>query len=204
MIEGKASNDLDLARIRVALLPEFILGGIISPGQQSSPPATVSADGSFRYQGRRYNRVRVDGLPPAGYVKSLQVGANDLLNGDSRIVALGPMTIVVAVDGGTVNGVVVDNGKKAMANAVVALAPSSPELRRRPDLYRSTTTDFDGRFQLQGVPGGDYKLFVWEYAPEGAWQNAEFLQNYERFGQTIRVTPGGNQNVTVTVIPPQR
>jgi hypothetical protein len=91
-----------------------------------------------------------------------------------------------------------------MANAVVALVPDSPLLRRRFDLYRSGTTDHAGKFWLQTITPGTYKLFSWDYADTDAWQDAQFLQAYETSGRTITIREGSTQDVQLRMIPTRR
>jgi protocatechuate 3,4-dioxygenase beta subunit len=110
--------------------------------------------------------------------------------------------IVLAAGVGEVRGVVLNSNLNPMSNAVLALVPDSSVLRRRPDLYQSVNTDFDGQFQLQGVPAGDYKLFAWDYVEDGAWQDPDFLRDYEGSGKLIHVVAGGKlANEQVTAIP---
>ena len=120
--------------------------------------------------------------------------------------AMGPLTdpidIVVASDSGSLRGVVLDDRSAPFTNATVALVPETPDLRSRLDLYRNTTSDFAGNFQITASPPGNYKLFAWAFAPIGSWETAEFLRTYETSGQIIRVSPGSQQpDLRLTVIP---
>jgi hypothetical protein len=118
---------------------------------------------------------------------------------------LSPLEITIGTDSGFINGVVVDDKRRALPNAVVALLPDAPNLRRRFDLYKSVTTDSNGRFQISTVPPGDYKLFAWEYAETDAWQAEQFLEGYEVFGKTIRIGGEGRQeDIQLTSAPTKR
>jgi hypothetical protein len=52
--------------------------------------------------------------------------------------------------------------------------------------------DATGKFNMDGIAPGDYKLFAWEAVPNGAWMNAEFLARYEGRGVAVSVTPTGS------------
>jgi hypothetical protein len=76
-----------------------------------------------------------------------------------------------------------------------------PDVRRRTELYRSTTTDVAGRFHFDRIPPGDYKIFSWEEVQDGAWYDPEFLRTVENRGTPIRILEGRTENPRVEVIP---
>jgi len=41
--------------------------------------------------------------------------------------------------------------------------------------HQSSTTDQYGRFEIRGVPPGSYKVFAWEKAEEGSYDDPENL-----------------------------
>jgi hypothetical protein len=88
-----------------------------------------------------------------------------------------------------------------MANVTVTLIPESLALRQRSDLYRTSQSDTNGKFHLQDIPPGDYKVFAWEYTESDFWQNVEFMATYENSGKPVRIVEGKNPPTQVTVIP---
>ena len=80
------------------------------------------------------------------------------------------------------------------------LLPDVP-LRHRFDLYRVTTTDTSGRFRLQNVTPGAYKIFAWDQIESGAWEDVSVMQLYEGGGQTLRVQENSQQTMELKVIP---
>jgi hypothetical protein len=217
-IEGRPpGDDPDLTRITVGLtripdllgMPEPLIqppfvdvaAGTARPLQNGQ----VGANGNFNLTMTPGDfRVTVNGLPSGHYLKSIRVGSTDVLATGLR--AMGPLPdpldIVIASDGGSIRGVVLDDRSVPYTNATVALVPETPDLRGRLDLYRNITTDSDGSFQITTIPPGNYKLFAWTFAPIGSWQTAEFIRDYETSGQIVRITPGGRlQDVRLTVIP---
>jgi hypothetical protein len=136
------------------------------------------------------------------YVKSIHLGAEDALNGSVHVENSQPreIAIVLGMNGGSIEGTVFDSRQHMESNAVVALVPDSLTLRNRTDLYKSAVTDVDGKFSIQGIAPGTYKLFSWDYANNGAWFDADFLGFSESRGKTISITAGKNPSVDVTVI----
>jgi hypothetical protein len=76
-----------------------------------------------------------------------------------------------------------------------------PEVRQRTDLYRTTITDPGGRFRLDRIAPGDYKVFAWTEVEADAWFDAEFMRNYENRGQPIQLKEGVTEPVQSTPIP---
>ena len=57
---------------------------------------------------------------------------------------------------------------------------------------------------MTDVPTGQYKLFAWTNAPEGAWTNSEFLEKYEELGTAVNVRSGmRSADSVVNLIPIQ-
>jgi hypothetical protein len=141
-------------------------------------------------------RVNVNGIPANAYVKSVQLGGEDVLRNGVHITRSvdNPLQIVLGIDGGTISGSVVDEKLAPFANATVALVPELADLRRRPDLYRNTVTDAAGNFQIKTISPGSYKLFAWDWAEADAWQNSNFITAYESLGKTILVSPSSGQD----------
>ena len=147
-------------------------------------------------------RVNVANIPSGTYVRSITMGTEDILRSGLHVTKSvdSPIQIVIGNDGGTITGSVHDAALRSFSNATVALVPETPDLRRRTDLYRNTTSDAAGNFVLKTIPPGSYKLFAWEWAPPDAWQNADFLRAYESQGKPVQIAPFEKQDVQVNVI----
>src|SRR5262249_3797137 len=135
-------------------------------------------------------------------VKSMRLGNADVLNDGLHL--LGPpegvLEIVIGSNAGKIEGSVVDARQQGLPNRTVALIPDI-RLRQRTDLYKVVSTDSAGHFRFQGVTPGEYKLFAWEHAEQDAWQDAEFIANYESAGRPIHIYEGASESVQLPVIP---
>jgi beta-lactamase regulating signal transducer with metallopeptidase domain len=209
-IEGRTlmPNDPDLQRLRIGIAREPNPLGLTLAG---GPPGlatgngsgVVSADGAFtlRNVGHGDYRVNVAGLAPALYMKSMRMGAVDLLSNALRVDKLpdGEIEIVLGSAAGTIEGRVVGDKREPLASVRVALVPEAPR-RQRLDMYQNTSTDPSGRFLLQGITPGEYKIFAWSDVERNAWQDADFIRAYEGRGKPVRVGDGTKEKVEVTVI----
>lgn len=136
------------------------------------------------------------------YVKSIRLGSKDVLNGGLHIDAAvrDTLQVVVSMNGGTVQGRVVDATGKAVSNARAVLVPDAAR-RLRGDLYKNAATDESGRFQLTGIAPGTYKLFAWERVEDGAWQDPQYIKLFEERGTAVQVRENQQATVETKLIP---
>lgn len=136
------------------------------------------------------------------YVKSIRIGDVDVLNNgvhlESAIAA--PLEIVIGMSLGALDGAVVRAAGPAPAGITAVLLP---DIRRRFDLSRLATTDPTGRFHMDRVAPGDYKLFAWEDAPDGAWQDPDFVRTFEERGTPVHIVEGQTERATATLMSSQ-
>jgi hypothetical protein len=187
------------------VLFEAIPTGVAMVGSQNTIPAADSGKLRMENLWPANYRVMVTNTPPNTYLKSVRFGRLDLLLQPLPVPAQsdGQLEIVLASDSGFVEGRVVNERQDAAVNVKVALVPDAP-LRSRGDLYKSTTTDTTGSFRIPMVVPGDYKLFAWEEAEDGAWRDAEFLRTDETRGKSVRLGALRTESATLSVIPAKR
>jgi hypothetical protein len=196
-VEGQL--DSNLGSINVTLVPRIIsipFGvGISSSGK---------ADGSFALKNVFDGdyEVNVENLPENYFVKSARLDGIDVLSAGLTIdpkQAPGSLEIVVSPNGANVDGAI-SKDQQPFQGATVAIVPDVPH-RGEKRLFKSTTTDQNGHFVLQGISPGDYKVFAWEKIDPGAYTSQEFLQPYEKLGESVHITEGSRNSVQVDVIP---
>src|SRR5205823_10985242 len=148
-------------------------------------------------------RLTVSGMPRNAYVKVARYGATDILSEGLRLDRQpnGPIEIVVSASTGIADGRVQNEKQDPAANVTVVLVPDAAR-RNRLDLYRTTSTDAMGHFHVEGVPPGDYRVFSWEDVEMGAWQDPDFIRQFEDRGKPVRITESGTSNIELRLIPP--
>jgi len=176
----------------------------VDPDLPSSSISSVGANGQFvvgRVEPGDYV-LRVDDLPGDTYLKSAQSGAADVQTKALRIefAPPEPLRVVLGVDGGRLDGAVVDGANRPFAGADVVLVPDAAR-RNSPTQYRAIASEADGHFTLRGIPPGDYKLFAWQSIEPNAYLNDVYMAGYERFGVPIRIEPNAVGNISVRLIP---
>jgi hypothetical protein len=148
-------------------------------------------------------RVEVTGLPANVYLTGARYGAADVLDTGMNIDAdpQGPLELFLGGAGsvGSVEGVVRDKDEQPVPDSVVALIPA-PNRRGNPTAFKTATTDQLGLFSIRGVLPGDYTVLAWDDIEAGAYQNPDFLKDFEKRGSRITVERGGSNSLSIRVI----
>ncbi len=186
-----------------------MLIGSSPPTQGASPNQPVDTSGSFSIPNVGIDDTRVYVLPmlttpvaPAlnipdqlqgVYVKSAKLGGEDVLNTGFHFAGEPDkvLEIVLAKNAGSLAGRVEDEQKQAVGGVFVTLIPDIATARLyRTDMYKTTSTDAEGRFEVKGLPPGDYKIFALEGFEKDAWLDPDFFKPYETRGASIKVGEG--------------
>ena len=221
VFEGNLASSLtpqQKSSFRVNLVRNPDIPGASLGAASTGAIAANAADNAFRLQSIFPGDFRVMVSPlinafswtpqslgdPLGnvFVKSIRYGNADALGDGLRLESHSPdqrLQIVLAT-GGKLEGVVTNDRNEAMANVKVALVPDFA-YRNRDELYRNAVTDASGRFKIQGIALGDYRVFAWEEIADGAWQDEEILRNVESRGKAVRIGEGGETAVELVAIP---
>lgn len=199
-IEGRPNNDRDpdIPRMSLDIVSE-------STGQVVGIVASAPRFAGYTLLGIPPDdyRIVVLGTPRNSYIKSALLNGVEVLNDGIHLDAQpnGPLQIVVSLDTGKVDGLVLDAKNNPAAEVTAVLVPEARRSKRT-ELYRTVTTDTSGRFHLENVAPGDYTVFAWEDVESGAWQDPEFLRRYEERGRRIHVEGNTQASVEIRVIPP--
>ena len=107
--------------------------------------------------------------------------------------------IVIASDGGAIEGVVRDENQQPVS-ATILLAP---DRRSRADLFKSVTSDQNGRYEFAAIAPGHYKLFAWEDVEPDVWVDPDFLRDFEKQGEVTVMEPRARVTANLHLVPPQ-
>jgi hypothetical protein len=220
--DQSSSPSPSVGGIFVGLRPEPLISQ-----QQPSQAIQVAADGSFASQPLPPGKYRVYPIPmlapnnpgllggmpnmPQGlmalkpYVKSIRVGNADVLDTGVTLAAGAEnleMEIILGTNAGAIEGRVLNDQKQPVDAAVVGLVPAALSARGfRMDMYKTTSTDASGKFEVRGLPPGEYKLFSWEDVDKAAIIDHDFMRLHENSGKAIQVGEGEKPAVELMVIP---
>ncbi|HET9220106.1 MAG TPA: carboxypeptidase-like regulatory domain-containing protein [Terriglobia bacterium] len=190
----------DFTRVSVFLVPDGLrpVDASLQRLELNMPSRTaaVSSDGRFTFRGVApwdYQVIVSPTTPGASlgriYAKTVRLNAADLLAGGLHVAPglEGQMDITLALDSGGLDGRILDADRGNPETSRIVLVPDD---RDRHDRYLAVRVSTSGRFQIQGIAPGKYKVFAWKEAPPGAWYDPDFLQNYEDRAVAVEIEPG--------------
>ena len=165
--------------------------------------ARVGRDNLFTLKGLGEGtyRAEVTGMSKDCYIKDMHYGESSVLKDGFTVTRgeAGALEIVLSSRGARVQGTVMDADGLPLAGVSIVLVPELAQ-RENYQKYQSQSTDQYGNFDLRGIAPGDYKLFSWVEAEPDAWQDPEFLKQFEDKGQRITLQDGDHHTVKVTAI----
>jgi hypothetical protein len=62
--------------------------------------------------------------------------------------------------------------------------------------------DQQGRYQIQGLPPGDYLAVAVDYVEDGAWNEPEYLDSIRRHGQRLTLSEAESKSLTLKPVTP--
>jgi hypothetical protein len=139
------------------------------------------------------------------YLQSIRLGAQDVLTNGLRVEGpvQGELDIVLGTRGGIIEGTVLDARQEPPANIMVVAVPDAAR-RGRSDVYKTSTTDAAGRFELRGLAPGSYDVFAWEHVEAGAWQDSDFIDANANVGRAVYLNEGARTSVDLSLIASDR
>jgi hypothetical protein len=172
-------------------------------GVEFDSPARVSPNGAFTLKDISEDtyHLYVNGMSKDCYTKAVRYGMADALY-DGFAAQRGndaSLEVTLSSRGARVQGAVSDADGLPLAGVWVVLVPEEAH-RAQMQMYKETTTDQYGHFELRGIPPGDYKLFSWDQVENGAWQDPEFLKPFESKGEEVKLQEGESKSVNLTAI----
>ncbi|NDQ56248.1 MAG: hypothetical protein GZ088_04140 [Acidipila sp.] len=172
-------------------------------GEYPRAEAEVRRDGTFHFADVALGSYEFNVLvkPPGAYLKSARINGEDILNRNLEIGtegSHGPLEVVISLGGYQLDGTVADADGLLVAGATVVLIPEGNR-RKLYLLYKDVVTDQNGKFILQGIAPGDYKVFAWQGVQNDEWQDPEFLKPFESRGVEVRAEENGHGSVTLKV-----
>jgi protocatechuate 3,4-dioxygenase beta subunit len=203
-LPGKLTVEGDITRtrgFRISLQADdsIPMGGVGFAG------AVVKEDFSFNITDildGRY-RLNVFGIPPEAYLKSARLGTEDVLekgllvSGTRKLPAL---DVVLSSRGAKLTGTVNDKDDKPQAAATVVLIPDD-QPKGIPPLFKTSSTDQNGKFSLQGIRPGHYKLYAFEQIETGAFQDPEYMKKFSDSGHSFNLAENAQETITLKAIP---
>jgi hypothetical protein len=84
---------------------------------------------------------------------------------------------------------------------VIVFADDDGKWGEASSFVRTTRPDQQGRYEIRGLPAGDYLAVALDYVQNGAWNDPQFLESLRRDAQRFTLADGGSQALALKVVP---
>jgi protocatechuate 3,4-dioxygenase beta subunit len=160
-----------------------------------APNASVSSDGTFLLDNVPEGSYGVNVFPvPSGFY--LNENGEDVIESGitvGRGYASASLELTLSPALGRIDGTVSNSDEPPRAGILVLLVPGGVR-RSQPRYYRQAVTDQSGRFALQGIAPGDYRLFAGEDVAIADFMNLDPSLQFDQ-GTTVHVDNETHVNV---------
>jgi protocatechuate 3,4-dioxygenase beta subunit len=167
---------------------------------------TIQDDGTFIVH-NVFGSARFQVTLPEGWmVKAITHEGRDMMNA-----ALEPkhgehvqgVEILITNRVTEINGQVVDQKNTPVGEATVLVFPVDANgWYENSRAIRATRPDQQGRWQLKGLPAGEYLAAALDYVENDAWQDPEYLESLREHATKVRITDGASEAVALRIVTP--
>ena len=164
----------------------------------------ASTDGTFTFPNVPESEytITIEPLEPNFYVAELLQGQDSILDRGVVKVARGlpdRLEVLIQPSASTIRGTVLASPSQLAAGVMVTLVPEASRRENLALYQRFLSTE--GAFAFTGVAPGKYRILAWEGIPDGAEQNAAFMEAHKDDGTDVVVSPQSTSSVEVRLIP---
>lgn len=208
-IAGRLKIEGDVAPPMQGQAPQpyrvFLMPGMMGRGGAHVPPAEVDGQGRFRLVGVPQGvwDLRVEPMPRGGYLKSMKLGDQDVLRTEMEIgtSVSGDLEIVLSTKSGLIEGTIA-RAKEGLPIQVMALPEGDERLMPGFQLFGRVTRE--GRYQIEGVRPGKYRVFASAASGTMAgWRDPDVLKALESKMTLVTVEESGRITQDLTLISAQ-
>lgn len=168
----------------------------------------VKEDGSFRVE-HVFGRARVTVTVPDGWMlKKVMHEGRDITD---KIIELRSGEQLTGVEVHISNrvtelaGQVVNDKGIPVGEATVLVYPADADSWfEHSRSIRLARPDQQGRWQLKGLPAGDYLAVALEYIEDVAWQDPEYLESMRRYAEKVTIQDGGAHTLPLRLTVPKQ
>ena len=200
--EGAPANDPTGLHVRLQSLGE---------DQPYISQTTVRPDGTFQFknvpEGSYRPVVHLYGPAEKFFLKSARYGSATITDTGFTVQSGADLSLELTMSShvAQLSGIVLDTHSLPVAGVAVVLIPDPPH-RGVLEKYKATSTDQNGKFTMDGLTPGDYKVFSWDSVDESVeqygddWFDPEWLKPYETKGESVHLEESDKKSVNLALI----
>ena len=124
----------------------------------------------------------------------------DPRNGDS----VTGVQVVVSDRVTTVSGQVTDDkGAASVDGTVLVFSSDSSQWAEDSRFVQAARPDQEGKYQIRGLPPGDYLAAAIDYVEDGMWNDPEYLESIRGLGQRFTLGEADTHALMLKLLTPQ-
>ncbi len=209
---GQITTDTGAAptapRDRVRITPRPVTAGLspLGPGPGNPDSGRVREDWTFSVTGI-FGAARLRASLPEGWVvKSILQDGRDVTDTAFESKSgemLSGVQIVISSQVNSIGGHLADDkGAPLLDGTVIVFASDAEKWSEDSRFVRSARPDQEGKYQIRGLPPGEYLAVAVDYVEDGMWNDPEFLESIRRHGQKITLGEADAQTVALKLVTP--
>lgn len=114
------------------------------------------------------------------------------------------LQVVVTPRVTTVAGQLVDDsGAPVVDGTVLVFADDATKWWEDSRWVRAVRPDQQGRYEIRGLPPGDYRAVALNYVEDGVWSDPEYLESVRRYAQKLSLEEGATASPALKLTTPQ-
>jgi hypothetical protein len=154
-----------------------------------------------------FGAARVRAIAPEGWtVKAILHDGRDLADTPIEMKSgevLTDVQVIVSNRVTTISGQLVDDkGAPLQDGTVIVFADEPAKWWDDSRWVRAVRPDQQGRYQIQGLPPGDYLAVAVDYVEDGIWNDADYLESIRRHGQKITLGEAATRSLALKPVTP--
>ena len=95
-----------------------------------------------------------------------------------------------------------DKGAPATDGTIIVFANDPEKWSEDSRFVRSARPDQEGKYQIRGLPPGEYLAVAIDYVEEGMWNDPDYLESVRRYGQRLRLNENDAQAISLKLVMP--
>ena len=188
-----------------------LVDGDTSPGPAPGPPGAANPDSGRVRDDWTFTLSGVFGaarlgvnLPDGWAVKALLQDGRDITDAPLELRSgetLSDVQAIVTNRVTTVTGLLTDDRGAPLPDGTIIVFASEPEKWWGDSRFvRSARPDQQGRYQILGLPAGQYLAVAVDYVEDGMWNDPEYLESIRPDGQKLTLQEGDSQGISLKLV----
>jgi beta-lactamase regulating signal transducer with metallopeptidase domain len=174
-------------------------------GTHAAGFAKITADGSFTMRsGTGALHLRILGVPPGWFVKSVQLNGVDVTDAEFDLVPGGEQRFDITLTDhvSRLAGTVTDRSARPVSNALVVVFPEDRARWANARSIRTTFSHQQGRYEMDSLPIARYRVVAVTSLPRNAWTDPEVLARLLPDSSPISLDDLGQGTLQLRVVQP--